>query len=48
MAYEPFPETLPELVGDRLGLRELCEADLPAWFERLSDPEAADSGKAQG
>jgi ribosomal-protein-alanine N-acetyltransferase len=41
MAYEPFPTTFPELVGDGLVLRELCEADLPAWFERLSDPHAA-------
>ena len=41
MAYEPFPKAFPELTGDGLALRELCEADLPAWFERLSDPEAA-------
>ena len=41
MAYEPFPEAFPELTGEGLVLRELCEADLPAWFERLSDPQAA-------
>lgn len=41
MVYEPFPDTFPVLVGEGLVLRELCEADLPAWFERLSDPGAA-------
>ena len=41
MPYEPFPKTFPELKAEGLVLRELCEADLPAWFERLSDPEAA-------
>lgn len=41
MAYEAFPETFPELSGEGLVLRELREEDLPAWLERLSDPEAA-------
>jgi len=42
MSYDPFPDEFPNLWGDGLELRELCEADLPAWFERASDPAAAD------
>ena len=40
MAYEPFPETFPELVGDRLGLRELCEAALSRCFSTRYAPAA--------
>jgi [ribosomal protein S5]-alanine N-acetyltransferase len=36
-----FPDTVPTLFGDRLYLRELTEDDVPAWFERASDPESA-------
>ena len=41
MANELIPNRFPELTGDRLTLREMTEADLPAWFARLSDAEAA-------
>ena len=41
MRYTPFPAGFPELRGDGLLLRELGEADLPAWFARLADREAA-------
>ena len=41
MANELIPDRFPELTGDGLTLRELTEADLPAWFARLSDAEAA-------
>lgn len=37
-----FPEALPDLLGDSLHLRELCEEDIPAWFARASDIESAD------
>jgi len=40
-AYPLIPDAVPVLRGDRLVLRELVEADLDAWFSRLSDPEAA-------
>ena len=36
-----FPRQFPELHAEGLHLRELREEDLPAWFARLSDPEAA-------
>ena len=36
-----FPDRVPTLFGDRLYLRELTEADIPAWFERASDRESA-------
>ena len=41
MPYPWLPDTVPVLRGERLTLRELREDDLPAWFGRLSDPEAA-------
>ena len=36
-----FPDVVPVLFGDMLYLRELTEDDVPAWFERASDPESA-------
>lgn len=36
-----FPDAVPALFGDTLYLRELMEEDVPAWFERASDPESA-------
>lgn len=36
-----FPDAVPVLFGDRVYLRELMEADVPAWFARASDPESA-------
>ena len=41
MRYERIPDTLPILSGEGLTLRELTEADLPAWFGRRTDTEAA-------
>jgi ribosomal-protein-alanine N-acetyltransferase len=41
MPYDLVPDAFPELRGEGLTLRELNEDDLPAWLERLSDPEAA-------
>jgi ribosomal-protein-alanine N-acetyltransferase len=35
------PDLFPILRGEGLLLRELSEADLPAWFARLSDAESA-------
>src|SRR3954452_17770626 len=32
---------VPTLFGERLYLRELTQDDIPAWFERASDPESA-------
>ncbi|ROZ76601.1 GNAT family N-acetyltransferase [Ramlibacter sp. WS9] len=32
---------VPELRGDRVHLRELTEADVPAWFARATDAESA-------
>jgi len=40
-AYALVPDRFPVLRGNGLTLRELIEADLPAWLGRLSDPEAA-------
>lgn len=37
-----FPDSVPKLVGQTVSLRELTEADVPAWFERATDTEAAD------
>lgn len=37
-----FPSTFPELRGTSLRLRELCESDIPAWYERATDVESAD------
>jgi len=36
-----IPDRCPVLSGEGLTLRELSAEDLPAWFERLSDSEAA-------
>jgi [ribosomal protein S5]-alanine N-acetyltransferase len=36
-----FPDAVPSLFGDTVYLRELTEDDVPAWFERASDPQAA-------
>src|SRR5689334_10256437 len=36
-----FPAAVPVLFRDAVVLRELTEDDIPAWFERASDPEAA-------
>lgn len=38
----PFPETLPVLRDETVCLRALEESDIPAWFARASDVEAAD------
>lgn len=38
----PFPDVVPTLAGERLSLREVQEADLPAWFQRATDAESAD------
>ena len=40
-AYSLVPDAVPVLAGHGLSLRALTEADLDAWFGRLSDPEAA-------
>jgi ribosomal-protein-alanine N-acetyltransferase len=37
-----FPDAVPELTGAAVYLRELTEADIPAWFERATDIESAD------
>jgi [ribosomal protein S5]-alanine N-acetyltransferase len=36
-----FPNAVPDLIGESLLLRELTEADIPAWFERATDAESA-------
>jgi ribosomal-protein-alanine N-acetyltransferase len=36
-----FPDAVPTLFRDTVYLRELTEDDVPAWFERASDPESA-------
>jgi [ribosomal protein S5]-alanine N-acetyltransferase len=36
-----FPNEVPEFFGDTIFLREITEGDIPAWFERASDPESA-------
>src|SRR5262245_29936940 len=41
MPYSHLPNEFPELRGCGLWLRELEEIDLPAWFARLRDVEAA-------
>jgi ribosomal-protein-alanine N-acetyltransferase len=37
-----FPTAVPELRGDLVYLRELAEADVPAWFARATDAESAE------
>jgi len=41
MSYDRIPKDFPVLLGEGMLLRELAEEDLPAWFARLSDVEAA-------
>lgn len=41
MPYDLIPDEFPVLRREGLTLRELSEEDLPAWFGRLSDAEAA-------
>ena len=36
-----FPPAVPELRGESVYLRELTEDDVPAWFERASDPASS-------
>lgn len=36
-----FPDAVPGFLGDVVDLRELTENDVPAWFERASDPESS-------
>jgi RimJ/RimL family protein N-acetyltransferase len=36
-----FPDAVPEFLGDAVYLRGLTEDDVPAWFERASDPESS-------
>ena len=36
-----FPDAVPEFRGALVDLRELTEDDVPAWFERASDPASA-------
>jgi [ribosomal protein S5]-alanine N-acetyltransferase len=37
-----FPTSVPMLRDERICLRELCEADIPAWYARATDAESAD------
>jgi [ribosomal protein S5]-alanine N-acetyltransferase len=37
-----FPTAVPDLFAESLYLRELVEADIPAWFARATDVESAD------
>ena len=41
MSYNRIPDSFPVLRGEGLTLRELTEEDLPAWFARLTDTDAA-------
>ncbi len=41
MSHDLIPDQFPVLRRTDLTLRQLEEADLPAWFARLTDPEAA-------
>ncbi len=41
MNNQTIPDRFPVLADNGLVLRELTEADLPAWFARLSDSDAA-------
>jgi len=36
-----FPDAVPEFLGDVVSLRELTVEDVPAWFQRASDPESS-------
>ncbi len=37
-----FPSAVPELLADRIRLRDLTESDIPAWYARATDAESAD------
>ena len=39
--YSAIPDEFPRLESSELKLRELSEEDLPAWFARLRDAQAA-------
>lgn len=39
--YAKIPDVFPELRGGGVFLRAMDETDLPAWYARLTDPEAA-------
>ena len=41
MSHDLIPDQFPVLRRADLMLRQLEEADLPAWFARLTDREAA-------
>lgn len=41
MDYSLFPTVFPVLHYEGITLRELTDIDLPAWFKRLTDSEAA-------
>jgi [ribosomal protein S5]-alanine N-acetyltransferase len=36
-----FPDAVPTLHDEHVRLREVTEADLPAWYERATDAESA-------
>lgn len=40
--FPNFPNAVPDLFGESVCLRELIEDDIPAWFGRATDEEAAD------
>lgn len=42
MTIVRFPPQVPALSAPRLGLRALDETDIPAWYARATDVEAAD------
>lgn len=42
MSPSTFPIAVPILEDERVRLRELIEQDIPAWFARATDREAAD------
>src|SRR5882724_512315 len=42
MSTLQFPAVVPTLLGETFCLRELCEEDIPSWFERATDLESAD------
>jgi len=41
VSYPVIPDDFPVLKRDGLTLRQLDESDLPAWYSRLTDVEAA-------
>lgn len=40
--FASFPQAIPVLKDQRVLLRPLTEADIPAWFARATDAESAD------